>query len=57
MRPVSGKPTPNLYGERSVYPVRGSTAASAGWLERLPRVWVEGEIAELKERPAGRSAI
>ncbi len=48
---MSGKPTPNVYGERSVYPVSEFNRGVAGWLERLPRVWVEGEIAELKERP------
>jgi exodeoxyribonuclease VII large subunit len=45
---VSGRPAPTQYGDRAVYPVSEFNRGVASWLDRLPRVWVEGEVAELK---------
>jgi exodeoxyribonuclease VII large subunit len=38
------------YGDRAVYPVAAFTRGVAGYLERLPSVWVEGEISELRRQ-------
>lgn len=45
---AGGKPTPTLYGDRPVYSVAAFNQGVAGWLTRLPNVWVEGEVAELR---------
>lgn len=45
---MSGRPAPTQYGDRAVYPVSEFNRGVASWLDRLPRVWVEGEVAELK---------
>jgi exodeoxyribonuclease VII large subunit len=47
---VSVKPQPIHYGDRTVYSVAGFNHGVGGWLQRLPEVWVEGEIAELKRQ-------
>jgi len=47
---VSAKPQPIHYGDRTVYSVAGFNHGVGGWLQRLPEVWVEGEIAELKHQ-------
>ncbi len=47
---MSAKPQPTQYGDRSVYTVAAFNQGVAGWLARLPEVWVEGEIAELKRQ-------
>jgi exodeoxyribonuclease VII large subunit len=36
------------YGDRKVYSVAGFNRGVAGWLARLPTVWVEGEVTELR---------
>jgi exodeoxyribonuclease VII large subunit len=36
------------YGDRKVYSVAGFNRGVAGWLQRLPTVWVEGEVTELR---------
>ena len=46
---MSAKPQPTQYGDRSVYSVAGFNLGVGGWLQRLPEVWVEGEVAELKQ--------
>ncbi len=38
------------YGDRTVYPVAQFNRGVAGYLERLPSVWVEGEISELRRQ-------
>jgi exodeoxyribonuclease VII large subunit len=38
------------YGDRAVYPVAAFTRGVAGYLERLPSVWVEGEVSELRRQ-------
>ncbi len=35
-------------GDRKVYSVSGFNRGVAGWLQRLPTVWVEGEVTELR---------
>jgi exodeoxyribonuclease VII large subunit len=47
---MSANPQPTQYGDRSVYTVAGFNQGVGGWLQRLPEVWVEGEIAELKQQ-------
>jgi len=36
------------YGDRKVYSVAGFNRGVAGWLARLPTIWVEGEVTELR---------
>jgi len=48
---VSTRPTPTLYGDRAVYAVSAYAFGVSGWLARLPQVWVEGEVSELKTQP------
>ncbi len=38
------------YGDRAVYQVSAFVRGVAGYLERLPSVWVEGEISELRRQ-------
>jgi exodeoxyribonuclease VII large subunit len=47
---MSANPQPTQYGDRRVYSVAGFNQGVGGWLQRLPEVWVEGEIAELKQQ-------
>ena len=41
----------SLYGDRKVLSVSAFNRGIATWLQRLPTVWVEGEVTELKRRP------
>jgi exodeoxyribonuclease VII large subunit len=50
------RPEPIEYGERRVWTVSGFNQGVASWLARLPHVWVEGEITELR-RQAGRPNV
>jgi exodeoxyribonuclease VII large subunit len=36
------------YGDRRVYTVAAFNGGIAGWLRRLPELWVEGEVTELR---------
>ena len=38
------------YGDRTVYAVAAFNRGVAGYLERLPSVWIEGEISELRRQ-------
>jgi exodeoxyribonuclease VII large subunit len=38
------------YGERKVYSVSAFNRGVASWLTRLPTVWVEGEVTELRRQ-------
>jgi len=38
------------YGDRKVFSVAAFNRGLAGWLARLPTVWVEGEISELRRQ-------
>lgn len=42
------KQEPLLYGDRKVYTVSAFNRGVAGWLERLPTLWIEGEVTELR---------
>jgi exodeoxyribonuclease VII large subunit len=39
------------YGDRKVYTVSAFNRGVAEWLGRLPTVWVEGEVTELRRHP------
>ncbi|MGH3064532.1 MAG: exodeoxyribonuclease VII large subunit, partial [Gaiellaceae bacterium] len=38
------------YGDRKVYSVSAFNRGVADWLSRLPTVWVEGEVTELRRQ-------
>ncbi|MBA3476202.1 MAG: exodeoxyribonuclease VII large subunit, partial [Actinobacteria bacterium] len=42
------KVEPLLYGDRKVYSVAGFNRGVADWLARLPTLWLEGEVTELR---------
>ena len=44
------------YGDRKVYAVSAFNRGIASWLTRLPSVWVEGEVTELR-RQAGWQSV
>jgi exodeoxyribonuclease VII large subunit len=46
------KVEPLLYGDRKVYTVSAFNRGVASWLSRLPTVWVEGEVTELRRQAA-----
>jgi exodeoxyribonuclease VII large subunit len=45
------------YGDRKVYAVSAFNRGIATWLERLPTVWVEGEVTELRRQDAWQSVF
>ena len=45
------------YGDRKVYTVGAFNRGVADWLTRLPTVWVEGEITELRRQRAWQSVF
>ena len=50
------KVEPTLYGDRKVYSVSAFNSGVATWLRRLPSLWVEGEVTELR-RQAGWQSV
>jgi exodeoxyribonuclease VII large subunit len=50
------KVEPIVYGDRKVYTVGAFNSGVAQWLQRLPTVWVEGEVTELR-RQAGWQTV
>ena len=42
------KVEPLLYGDKRVYTVAGFNRGVAEWLTRLPTLWIEGEVTELR---------
>ncbi len=46
------RPSSTRYGERDVYSVAAFLDGTAGYLERVPAIWIEGEVCELR-RQAG----
>ena len=50
------KVEPIVYGDRKVYTVAAFNRGVAQWLQRLPTVWVEGELIELR-RQAGWQTV
>src|SRR5204862_3944598 len=45
------------YGDRKVYSVASFNRGVADWLTRLPSVWVEGEITELRRHARWQSVF
>jgi exodeoxyribonuclease VII large subunit len=45
------------YGDRKVYSVGSFNQGVAEWLQRLPTVWVEGEVTELRRNPRWQSVF
>jgi exodeoxyribonuclease VII large subunit len=45
------------YGDRKVYTVSAFNRGIAGWLARLPTVWVEGELTELRRQDRWQSVF
>src|SRR5918911_2273736 len=45
------------YGDRKVYSVSSFNRGIADWLARLPTVWVEGEVTELRRQQAWQSVF
>jgi exodeoxyribonuclease VII large subunit len=45
-----GKVEAAQYGDRKVYSVSAFNRGVADWLSRLPTVWVEGEVTELRRQ-------
>ena len=45
------------YGDRRVYSVASFNRGVAGWLTRLPTVWVEGEVTELRRQDRWQSVF
>lgn len=45
------------YGDRKVYTVASFNRGVADWLSRLPTVWVEGEVTELRRHPNWQSVF
>ena len=45
------------YGDRKVYTVSAFNRGIAGWLARLPTVWVEGELTELRRQERWQSVF
>ncbi len=45
------------HGERKVYSVSAFNRGVASWLQRLPTVWVEGEVTELRRQPGWQSVF
>ena len=55
IRPV--KVAPIEYGDRKVYTVSGFNRGIADWLTRLPTIWVEGELTELRRQDRWQSVF
>jgi exodeoxyribonuclease VII large subunit len=51
------KVEPLLYGDRKVYTVAGFNRGVAAWLQRLPTLWVEGEVTELRRQAAWQTVF
>ena len=46
-----------LYGHRKVYSVSAFNRGVGSWLARLPSLWVEGEVTELRRQPGWQSVF
>ncbi|MDX6511216.1 MAG: exodeoxyribonuclease large subunit [Gaiellaceae bacterium] len=51
------RPEPLEYGDRKVYSVASFNRGIASWLARLPTLWVEGEVTELRRQAAWQSVF
>src|SRR6476659_3051272 len=45
------------YGDRRVYSVASFNRGVADWLARLPTIWVEGEVTELRRQDRWQSVF
>jgi exodeoxyribonuclease VII large subunit len=54
---VCAQPEPTLYGDRKVYRVSDFNQGVASYIARLPTLWVEGEITELRRQDAWQSVF
>lgn len=45
------------YGDRKVYSVASFNRGIGSWLERLPSVWIEGEVTELRRQERWQSVF
>lgn len=54
-RPVKVEAT--LHGDRKVYSVSAFNRGVGSWLQRLPTLWVEGEITELRRQQGWQSVF
>ena len=48
---------PLVYGDRKVYTVSNFNRGVAMWLRRLPTLWVEGEVTELRRQDGWQSVF
>ena len=46
-----------VYGDRKVYSVAAFNKGVADWVSRLPTIWVEGEVTELRRQAAWASVF
>jgi exodeoxyribonuclease VII large subunit len=51
------KVEPLVYGDRKVYTVAAFNRGVAQWLTRLPTIWVEGEVTELRRQSAWQTVF
>jgi exodeoxyribonuclease VII large subunit len=51
------KVEPEINGERKVYSVSAFNRGVGSWLQRLPTVWVQGEITELRRQGGWQSVF
>jgi exodeoxyribonuclease VII large subunit len=51
------KVEPIVYGDRKVYSVAAFNRGVGDWLSRLPTIWIEGEVTELKRQQAWASVF
>jgi exodeoxyribonuclease VII large subunit len=51
------KVEPIVYGDRKVYTVAAFNRGIAQWLTRLPTIWVEGEVTELRRQAAWQTVF
>jgi exodeoxyribonuclease VII large subunit len=54
---ISMKVEAEQYGDRKVYTVSAFNRGIAAWLARLPTVWVEGEVTELRRQQRWQSVF
>ena len=55
--PAVSKVEPLVYGDRKVFAVSAFNRGVAMWLRRLPEVWVEGELTEVRRSDGWASAF
>ncbi len=53
----SMKVEPIVYGDRRVYTVGAFNRGVAQWLTRLPTIWIEGEVTELRRQAAWQTVF